>query len=262
MIGAATAGGIYAFNGYGSVVFLGEELHEAPRRIAQVVFLALGVAVVTELLPVLGVLIGAPDLHALLSADAPMPAFIAAVGAPWMAKLMSIGVALAIFNAMIAVAVMAGRQLYGTGRDRLWPEAISRAMARVHPRLGSPWIATLTMGAAALVGCFVDPRVLVIVLGNGNVALYAGLCAAVMVGRRSGATSHSGYRMPLFPLAPVAALAALVAVVWFDLHDVAGAKGLAATAITVAAGLIYYGLVLRRRAAWTYRGPDAPQAGQ
>ncbi len=254
--GAATAGAIYAFNGYGSVVFLGEELHEAPRRIAQVVFMALGVAVVTELLPILAMLVGAPDLHALISAEAPVPAFIAAVGGPLLAKLMSVAVALAIFNAMIAVSVMAGRQLYGTGRDRLWPEVFSRAVTRLHPRFGSPWVATIVMGTAGVIGCFVDPRVLVIILGNGNVALYAGLCAAVMLGRRSGATGRAGYRMPLYPLAPIAALIALAAVVWFDLHDVAGAKGLAATAVTVIASLIYYAAVLRRRAVWAYRGPD------
>jgi len=256
LAGAATAGGIYAFNGYGAVVFLGEELHEAPRRIARVVYLALGVAVLTELLPVLGLLIGAPDLHALLAAHDPVPFFIASVGGPWMAKIMSVGVALAIFNAMIAVALMGGRQLYGTGRDRLWPEAFSRAVARIHPRYGSPWVATLVMGGAALIGCFIDPRLLVLVLGNGNVALYAGLCAAVLMGRRSGATSHAGYRMPLYPLAPLLALAALIAVVWFDLHDVEGTKGLVSTAVVVLGSLIYYAAILRRRKAWAYRGPD------
>ena len=258
LAGAATAGGIYAFNGYGAVVFLGEEIHEAPRRIARVVYMALGVAVVTELSPVLAILIGAPDIHALLTAHDPAPFFIAAVGGPLMAKLMSVGVALAIFNAMIAVALMGGRQLYGTGRDRLWPEPISRAMSLVHPRLGSPWAATLTMGTAALLGCLIDPRVIVIVLGNGNVALYAGLCAAVMLGRRSGATGHAGYRMPFYPLAPLLALAALLAVVWFDLHDAAGAEGLAATTVIVVGSLIYYALVLRRRTAWDYRGPQIP----
>jgi amino acid transporter len=174
-----------------------------------------------------------------------------------MAKLISVAVALAIFNAMIAVAVMGGRQLYGTGRDKLWPGPISAAMVKIHPRLGSPWIATLTMGVAGVLGCLIDPKVLVIVLGNGNVALYVGLCAAVLMGRRSGVTEHSGYRMPLYPLAPILALAALTAVVWFDLHDVAGAKGLAATAITVGGSLLYYYVFLRRRAAWTFRGPES-----
>lgn len=255
--GAATAGGIYAFNGYGSTVFLGEELHEAPRRIAGVVFLALGAAVVTELLPVLGVLVGAPDLHALFAAPSPIQAFIAAAAGPWMGRLMSLGIALAIFNCMIAVALMAGRQLYSTGRDRLWPTPVSRQLARIHPRLGSPWIATLVMGACALVGCFVDPKVLVLILGNGNVALYAGLCLAALAGRRSGATRRTGFRMPLFPLPPLAALCALAAVVWFDLHDAAGARGLAASAMAVTAAVLYHHLILRRRTDWAHRGPHA-----
>ena len=254
--GAATAGAIYAFNGYGAVVFLGEELHEAPRTIARVVFLALGVAIVTELLPLLAVLVGAPDLPALLAAKSPIPAFLAAVAGPALARVMSLAVALAIFNAMIAVALMAGRQLYATGRDGLWPASASRALGRIHPRFGSPLNATLVMGAAALAGCFVAPSVLVLILGNGNVAMYAGLCLAALAGRRSGATRGGAYRMPLFPAPPLAALLALVAVVWFDLHDAAGAQGLAATVLTVLAAVAYHRLVLSRTG-WSLRGPAA-----
>lgn len=250
--GAAAAGGIYAFNGYGSVVFLGEELHEAPRRIAKVVFLALGVAALTELVPIAAMLIGAPDLHALLAAPSPVQAFIAATSSPLVGRLMNLGIAAAIFNCMIAVALMAGRQLYSTGRDRLWPAPVSRQLARLHPRLGSPWVATLVMGAAGLLGCLVEPKLLVLVLGNGNVALYAGLCAAVLIGRRSGATRNSGFRMPLFPLPPLAALAALLAVAWFDLHDASGAKGLAASAVVILGALLYHRLVLRRCADWVH----------
>ena len=160
---------------------------------------------------------------------------------------MSLGVALAIFNAMIAVALMAGRQLYSTGRDGLWPAPVSRALERVHPRFGSPWLATIVMGAFALLACFVDPHILVLVLGNGNVAIYGGLCIAVLAGRRSGATRHAGFRMPLFPAPPVFALLFLSAVVGFDLIDPAGRRGLAATAVAVAASLGYAALLSRRR---------------
>lgn len=245
VLGAATAGAIYAFNGYGAVVFLGEELHEAPRRIARVVFLALGLAVVTELAPLAAVLVGAPDLRALTASAAPVPAAITALGGPVLARAMSVAVALAIFNAMIAVALMAGRQLYSTGRDGLWPPAASRALARIHPRFGSPWVATLVMGAAALLACFADSHVLVLVLGNGNVAIYAGLCLAALAGRRSGATAHAGFRMPLFPLPPVFGLVFLAGVVGFDLVDPAGRSGLAATVIALGVALAYHRLVLR-----------------
>ena len=258
-VGVAMAGGVYAFNGYGAVLFLGEEMHEAPRRIAGVVFLALGVGMVTELLPMLGVLMGAPDLKQLLESETPILAFIAARTPPWLAAAMSIGVALAIFNAMIAIALVGGRQLYATGRDRLWPDPISRFLARIHPRFASPWTATLVMGAAGLLGCFLSQKVLVLLLGNGNIALYAGLCLATLVGRRSGATGHAVYRMPLYPLAPVVALAALAAVVWFDLHDADGAAGLAATVACVVLSLAYYSFVLKHRAAWSYKTPEAAE---
>jgi len=255
LAGASTAGAIYAFNGYGQAVFFGEELHDAPRRIAGVIILSLVIAAVTELAPLLGVLVGAPDLHALLSANDPIPAFVAAVAGSGFAKLISAGVALAIFNAMIAVALSAGRQLYSTGRDGLWPHAANRALATIHPRFGSPWIASLIMGGAGLIGCFIDPKVLVLILGNGNVALYAALCVATLVGRRSGVTHHAGYRMPLFPIAPILALAALGAVVWFDLHDAAGLQGLAATAATVGVAALYAALVLRRKRSWVHAAP-------
>ena len=222
-------------------------MHEAPRRIAQVIFLALGASVVTELLPLAGVLVGARDLHALAAAQAPIPFAIAALGGPVLARVMSLGVALAIFNAMIAVALMAGRQLYSTGRDDLWPAPASRALARIHPRFGSPWIATLTMGGFALAACLAEPHVLVLVLGNGNVVIYAGLCVAAVVGRRSGATGEAGFRMPLFPLPPLFAVIFLLAVVGFDLVDPAGRQGLMATLATVGVGLAY--------SAATQRGP-------
>jgi amino acid transporter len=252
LAGASTAGAIYAFNGYGSAVFFGEELHDAPKRIAGVIILSLLIAIVTELPPLLGVLIGAPDLHVLLSAADPIPAFVAAVAGVVPAKLISLGVALAIFNTMIAIALSAGRQLYSTGRDGLWPRAANRALAAIHPRFGSPWIASLIMGAAALAGCFIDPKVLVLILGNGSVAIYAALCLATLVGRRSGATRHGVYRMPLFPVAPVLALAALAAVVWFDLNDAAGLQGLAATAATAGASALYAVFILRRKRSWVH----------
>jgi len=247
-LGAATAGAIYAFNGYGAVVFLGEEMHEAPRRIARVVFLSLALAVITELVPLAGVLVGVPSLRELTSAAAPVPTAIVLLGGPVLARAMSVAIALAIFNAMIAVALMSGRQLYSTGRDGLWPKPISQALARIHPRLGSPWIATLAMGATSLAACLLDPHVLVLILGNGNVAIYAGLCLAALIGRRSGATSHTQFRMPFFPLPPLFGLTFLAGVVAFDLIDPPGRRGLAATTAAIVLALLYYAVVLRRRA--------------
>jgi len=261
VMGSAAAGAIYAFNGYGAVVSLGEELHDAPKRIAPVVFWALGLATVLLLAPVLAVIVGAPDLRALTTAASPIPTFISQAGGPVLSKVMSLAVAIAIFNAMIAVVLVAGRLLFSTGRDQVWTRSLNRAFTRIHPHYHSPWIATLVMGAIALLWSFVPLKILLIVIGSGTVALYAGLCLGVIAGRRTGSTSHAGWRMPWFPLAPVIALVALVGVVWTSLMDpVSGQPGLLATAAVIAVSIGLYHFVLRPRGTWASRGPVEPEA--
>jgi amino acid transporter len=257
MIGMATAGAVYAFNGYGGAVFFGEEMYEARTRMAWVVFWSLGIAAVAELVPVTGFLLGAGDLHGVLAAPAPLPAFIQAEGGAWLDKAISLGVAFAIINAMIAISLINARQLYASARDGVWPAAWNRWIGAVHPRFGSPWIAALIMGAATAACCLLDLHLLVMLTANGLVVIYAGVSIAAIAGRINGTTSGGHYRMPLFPLAPVAALLALAAVVWADLVDPeVGRPSLVANLAFMAVFAAYYLVYLRRRGGWTLRGVD------
>ncbi len=239
-LGAATAAGIYAFNGYGAAIFFGEDMRDARRDMARVVLLALAAGVLMVMPPIAAVILGAPDLRALSAAQAPIPAFIEQVGGRTLARLMSLGVALAVFNTMIAIALMAGRQLYTTGCDGLWPRPVSAALAAPHPRWGSPWIATLVMGGCGLLGCLLDPHVLVLILGNSNVVTYSGLCLAALHGRRTGVSGHAAWRIPAFPAPPILGLLFLLAVVIFDLFDPAGRAGLLVTGLTVGASILVF----------------------
>ncbi len=254
-LGVGAAAAIYAFDGYGSVVYLGEEVRDAPRRMARVVFWALGLAAVFQLLPIAAVLVGTPDLRALMASPSPLPDFVRGAGGAGLARVMGLGVALALFNAMIASALMGGRQLYSSGRDRAWPQRMSRALARLHPRFNSPWIATLAIGATSLLWCLVKLEVLVVLIGDGTAAIYACMCLAALRARRSGLAAP--YRMPLFPWLPLLALAALAGVGLTDLLDADGRKGLLASAATVALAMLYYRLVLKPRGRWAHRGPGA-----
>ncbi len=238
-LGAATAAGIYAFNGYGAAIFFGEDMRDS-RSVAPVVLLALAAGVVMVMPPVAAVIIGAPDLRALSAAAAPIPAFIAQVGGVGLARVMSLGVALAVFNTMIAIALMAGRQLYATGRDGLWPGGVSRALAATHARWGSPWVATLVMGGCGLLSCLLDPHTLVLISGNSNVATYSALCLAALRGRRTGASGVATWRMPAFPALPVLGLVFLVLVAGFDLFDPAGRVGLLVTVVTGAGSVFVF----------------------
>ena len=249
-IGAAAA--IYAFDGYGSAVYLGEELHDAPRRIARIVFRTLGLGALFMLVPVLAVQVGAPDPGALLAAPSPILAFIRQLGGEALARVMSLGVALALFNAMIAIALMGGRQLYSSGRDGAWPGRASAAIASLHPRFNSPWIATLALGLTGIAWCLVKLDVLLVLIGDGTAAIYACMCLAALKAR---ARFQAPYRMPLFPWLPILGLAGLAGVGVADLFDADGRKGLLASAVTAGLAALYYRLALHGRGRWGHRGP-------
>ncbi|HKT53823.1 MAG TPA: APC family permease [Caulobacteraceae bacterium] len=256
-IGMATAAAIYAYNGYGGAVFFGEEMHEARTHMAWVVFWSLAIAVIAELAPISAVLVGAGDLKSLLSAAEPLPAFVGRVGGPWLAKAVSLGVAFAIVNAMIAIGLINARQLYCSARDKAWPASVNRALAAIHPRFNSPWVATLAMGVLTAASCLLDLKLLVMLTANGLVMIYAGVSVAAIAGRTNGSTAGGAYRMPFFPLAPAVSLFALAAVAVADLMDPqTGRPSLIANLAVMALFAAYWAFYLRRRGGWALTGAD------
>jgi amino acid transporter len=256
-MGLGMAAAIYAFNGYGGAVSFGEEMHEARTNVAWVVFASLGVAALAELTPIVAALAGAPDLKAMLGASQPFPAFLLATGGRIVDQTVSLGIVVAIVNAMIAIGLVNARYLFCSGRDQVWPGAANRWFATVHPRFHSPWIASLVTGTATLACCFLPLDLLVILSGTNVVMLYAGVSVAVMVGRHNGSTAHGHYRMPLYPLWPIAALLGLAGVVFADcLDSKEGRPGLISNLVVMGLSVVYYRLYLRPRGGWTLRGAD------
>jgi amino acid transporter len=208
------------------------------------------------MVPVVAALAGAPDLKAMLAADDPFGLLVRLRGGGTVAALVSVGIVVAIVNAVIACILMTARFFYGSARDRSWGRPIDRWMSAIHPRFGSPWLGTVIIGVFSVACCFLPLRFLVILSGSGLVAIYAGIALAVLVGRRQGKTGVSGYRMPLYPLAPIVTLAALGYVAWTSWLDAdEGRPGLIATAGQILLSAGYYWFVLRRNG-WTVHIPD------
>ncbi|MDF5756277.1 APC family permease [Spongiactinospora sp. TRM90649] len=256
LIVGAAAVAIFAYNGYGSAVYFGEETTDAHRGIARAILWALVITVVAELVPVTAVLLGAPSLEELFASDNMMGLFVATQAGETVNTVISLAIALAIINAVLAIILISSRMVFSTGRDTAWPGAVSRALAAIHPRTGTPWIATLVTGGLATILCFADEQLLLVVTGTSLVAVYAALCLAAINGRRNGTTAHAVYRMPWFPAAPVLALAALAYVIWQNAMDPAvGRTSLLITLGVCAVAALYYALVLRGRDQWVLRGP-------
>ena len=255
-IGVATSIAIFAFNGYGAAVYFGEEMHEAPRLIARAVLASLVLTLLLVGVPVVAGLAGAHDLGAFLRAPDPFGLLIRTLGSDALGGWVSVGVVVAIFNAMIACILACARFFYSTARDGSWGRPLDRWLVAINPRFQSPSIATLTVGAAGIACCFLPVALLTILSATGLVAIYAGIALAAMVGRRGGATTHAPYQMPLYPLAPVLTLAALAGVIvvsWFDPEE--GRPGLIVTALQIAGSILYYKLVVARRGDWNVHVP-------
>jgi amino acid transporter len=260
-IGLATSIAIFALNGYGVAVYFGEEMHEAPRRIARAILAALAATLLLEGLPVLAGLIGAPDLHAFLIAEDPFGALVAGSGGSALGQWVALGIVVAIFNAIIAAILATARFFYSTARDRAWGRPLDRWLAALHPRFDSPAIGTLLIGGVGIACCFLPLRFLLVLSGAGLIAIYAGISLAVVVGRHKGSSAHAHYRMPLYPLAPLTTFVALAYVIWTSWQDVAeGRPGLIVTAGQILLSALYYWLVLRRRGLWRPHIPEAAPA--
>ena len=94
-----------------------------------------------------------PPHSGLLNHETPFADFIAKTGGERLRQVINLGVAASIFNALLACIIGWTRVFYSTGRDRLFPEGISRFLVRVHSRFHSPWGAALLLGAISMAAC-------------------------------------------------------------------------------------------------------------
>ncbi len=254
LLAVACASGIYALNGYGGVVCFGEEIRNADRNVGRVVYLALLIGAALVVLPLAGVLMAAPDLGQLYRAPAPILSFLRATGGETLALLVSLSVAGAVFNCMIAIALSFGRMVFAAARDQAWPDLLNNLFGRLSDFFGSPANATLALALVAVPLCFVNIKFLIIVNGNLNIAVYGALALCVIAGRRSGQTMHSRARARWNPLAPSIVLAATAALTLADLIDPeSGRPALLACALVVGAGALYAWYVARWKPTWRHR---------
>jgi amino acid transporter len=248
---AATAVGLFAYNGYGAAAYFGEETVDAKKNIGRIVVYALIITVIAEALPLLAVLVGSPDLAALLAAPQKIEYFLEARGGHTLTVIVSLAIAVAIFNAVIAILLQGARLLYASARDNTWFGGLNEAAGRLHPKYQSPMIATIIVAVLAAAACFIDMGLLFVVTGTSLIVVYALLCIAVIVGRSNGTTSHGAYRMPGFPIPAIIALLALVYIAYQNLLDPAlGRPSLVATAIMMIVAAIYYFVALTNKKDW------------
>jgi amino acid transporter len=257
---AVTAVAIFSYNGYNSAVNFAEETTGSSRSIARAILWSLVITVAAELIPLTATIVGAPSLAKLTQSAVPMQYFIESTSNSTVYDVLSLGIVLAILNAVIAIILSYARILWSAARDRAFPGPVSGWMEQVHPRWRSPWVATAFIGVLGAVLCLtVSLGTLVNLTGASLVADYALIALAALVARPAGATANSPYKMRGWPLPPLLALASLGYV--FTQQT---ALLLRVTLITMAIGLVYWLAVLlpQRGKAWHLRDAAGSEQAQ
>ncbi|MEW9572582.1 APC family permease [Rhodanobacter sp. Si-c] len=257
-----TATALFAYNGYNSAVYYAEETKRARTTIGRAILWSLAITVAAEFIPVIAVLLGTPSMSGLLGAADPMSYFLRARGGCVVNEIVSIGVAIAVINALLANIILIGRLFYSSARDRTWPDWINRPLASVHPKLRTPVAATLVVGVAGALCVWLLPfNVLLIVSGAYLLVQYLLVGLAALVGRISGSTRKAEYRMPWWPIPPIAMVLATVVVIYESV--IAAWLPVVVTLGIYAIALPYYFLYLKPRAAdrWTLPEPADEENG-
>ena len=254
---AITSVAVFAYNGYAAPVNLSEETRGSSAGIARAILWSLVITVLAELIPTTAVLLGAPNLDQVTNGDvsggSPLNAFLLATSTSTVNKIVSLGITVAILNAVIAIIIQFGRVLYSSGRDRAWPGPVNAWMSSISPGFRTPWFATALVGVLGAILCLTVSLDTIIVLTGATLVLnYALVAVGAIVGRATGATAASPYRMPAWPLPPVLAIAALVYITTKQTQ-----KSLLVTGITMLVGLVYWAVVIRpqKGRAWNLRDP-------
>jgi amino acid transporter len=242
----AVTQGIFSFNGYGGAVYFAEETKNARRTIARAVLWSAIITILAEVIPLAAILLGTGSLGDLFGADLPVEAFLDERAGHAVTVFVLVSIALAIVNAIIAIALQSGRLLFAAARDQALPRTIAAPLTRVSENAKMPWVATLVMGVFAIAGCFIPVDLLLNATGSTLAFSYGFIAlSAIVMRRRPGRT---GYAMPLWPLPPIVALTAIAAILVMGLLDPTQWPSLGIAVGIVAAGYLYYFGYLRSRA--------------
>jgi len=260
VLGLGLVSGVWLAGGANYALYFAEDMRE-PRKIGRVIAWVGVLAALFSATPILLLLCSARDLKVMLGSEAPIAAYLVATGGPKIAALVSAGVVAALFNSLIATVMIFARFIYATGRDGVWPSPVNRMLDRIHPRLRTPWSATLVVTVLAGATSLMGDRAILILL-SGDVSQYILLAVAIWVGRRTGATGR-WFRAPLHPAIPALSLVfGLFALAMDWLDPDAGRPSTILLSGIFFFGLVYYAVRLKSVGkAWKMGGPPSESLG-
>lgn len=239
---------IQLFLGIETTTEVGEEVAD-PKR---VVPLGLALALVLTVVVYLAIAFTALSLvgaDALAASDAPLLTAAEKALGPVALPLIVTAAVLALLKSMNAVFLVFARFLYAMGKAGVLPAPL----AHVHPKFGTPDVATVVAFGACCLGLFLPSSLLFLLLAVNipTMMKYLGSCLAAYVVADKHPEIHAQARLRFSPglVKALSALGMVAAVIIASLGFGTDWKPYALLAGWLAIGLAYYAVVSRRAVA-------------
>jgi APA family basic amino acid/polyamine antiporter len=238
---------IQLFLGIETTTEVGEEVAD-PKR---VVPLGLALALVLTVVVYLAIAFTALSLvgaDALAASDAPLLTAAEKALGGWATPVIVTAAVLALLKSMNAVFLVFARFLYAMGKAGVLPASLGR----IHPKFGTPHVATIVAFAACCLGLFLPSGLLFLLLAVNipTMMKYAGSCLAAYVVADKHPEVHAQARLRFSTglVKGLSALGIVAALVIASLGFSTDWKPYALLAGWLGLGLAYYAFVSRRTA--------------
>jgi len=238
---------IQLFLGIETTTEVGEEVAD-PKR---VVPLGLALALILTVVVYLAIAFTALSLvgaDALAASDAPLLTAAEKALGGWATPVIVTAAVLALLKSMNAVFLVFARFLYAMGKAGVLPASLGR----IHPKFGTPHVATIVAFAACCLGLFLPSSLLFLLLAVNipTMMKYAGSCLAAYVVADKHPEVHAQARLRFSTglVKGLSALGMVAAVIIASLGFGTDWRPYALLAAWLALGLAYYAFVSRRTA--------------
>jgi APA family basic amino acid/polyamine antiporter len=142
-----------------------------------------------------------------MNTAAPLAEAFDANGAGWASKIISIGAVAGLTTVVLVLMLGQARVLFAMSRDGLLPAAL----AKVHPRFGTPYRITIITGVfVAVLAAVVPLAELSKLVSIGTLFAFVLVSAGVIILRRTRGDLHRPFRVPAVPWVPVLAILSCV----------------------------------------------------
>jgi APA family basic amino acid/polyamine antiporter len=232
---------IFAFAGIESALVPSGEVRDPSRTVPRAVLLALGVVTVVY---VLVQVVAQGVLGATLAGrGAPLADVAGAVMGPWGATLLGVAVVLSTFGYLCGMILAIPRALFAFARDGVLP----RALAAIHPRYHTPWIAIVVQSMIALLLALRNPFEKLAMLANvAALMVYLGCAAAAWQLRRKGISDATSGSLTPIPGSFLAPPLTAVVIAWL-LTSVTRQEWIVSGIVAAVGMLFYWFSTLRRK---------------